>query len=125
MLFPDWANAKTPTITSNTNYTVEEDCLYCGTIYDAQGGEGMYLYIDGVQINSLITGKGVSEDNNVFADETLIFPIKRGSIIRFTSNASRKRTFLLVPLVGGGLESVLIILSCTKANQRGRHYAIK
>lgn len=110
MMFPDWANAKTPTITSNTNYTVDEDCLYCGTIYDAQGGEGMYLYIDEVQINSLISHKGVSENNNVFADETLIFPIKKGSIIRFTPNASRNRTFLLVPLVGRGLKSYYCLL---------------
>lgn len=101
MLFPDWANAKTPTITANTDYTVDEDCLYCGTIYDAQDGNAMYLYIDGMQINSLIANKGVSADNVLGANETIIFPIKRGSIIRFNSNGSRNRTFLLVPLVGG------------------------
>ena len=103
MLFPDWANAKTPKIAGNTNYTVDADCLYCGTIYDAQGGEGMYLYIDGVQINSLINNKGVSDDNKELTNEALIFPIKKGSIIKFTSNTSLSRTFLLVPLVGGGV----------------------
>ena len=103
MLFPDWANAKTPKITSNTDYTVDADCLYCGTIYDApRDSGGMFLYIDGVQINSLINYKGVSEDNVEIANEALIFPIKKGSIIRFTANSSISRTFLLVPLVGGG-----------------------
>ena len=101
MLFPDWANAKTPKIESNTDYTVDADCLYCGTIYDAEYGEAMYLYIDGVQINSLINNKGVSAINTEAANEALIFPIKKGSIIKFTSAVSLSRTFLLVPLVGG------------------------
>ena len=103
MLFPDWANAKTPKIAGNTNYTVDADCLYCGTIYDAQGGEGMYLYIDGVQINSLINNKGVSDDNKELTNEALIFPIKKYIIIQSPLTTSCARSFLLFLLWGGGV----------------------
>lgn len=36
MGFPDWGNAKTIAINGNIDYTVEQNGMYYGTIYDTQ-----------------------------------------------------------------------------------------
>lgn len=106
MLFPDFSRQ----LYRGTSWTATEDCFIVGSNFVPLSDDTpARLTIDGVHID-IDAG-----DNSHFA-----FCVAKGSVIVFGAN------FIAYGLKKGGrLESALIILSCTKTNQRRRPYAIK
>lgn len=110
MLFPDYKNVTSVTLTTNTNpsYTVTQPCMVLingSSSVSNANGRTMYCAIDGVNVNNLLSAVGdVAE-----GDRVTLF-LNTGSTISVSlSGYNRQATIRIIPLTtmgGGGCNDV-------------------
>lgn len=124
MLFPGWANAQENVLRTKgwdgNTYTVTQDSFLIGLSSESGSSNPAYALINGERLF-----RGNTTDTSTAYTSYPCFYYAKGTVLK--NDGSDNAVFKVIPLVksGVGLESALIILSCTKANQRRRPYVIK
>ena len=103
MLFPDYKNTTSVTLTTNTNpsYTVTQPCMVLINGVGQYDSNNMYCTIDGVDVRNLLSTVG--KDSTTLGDRVTLF-LNTGSTISVihVGGLNRNATIRIIPLVNMG-----------------------